>query len=181
MLEWLYKRKTCPRPATHPLTYLTAKIICREAVSTLLCIRDGVVKTKDMTPLHKLSGIYCGPKQYGIAFWVPDSAMTLPLETFSTRYVLSAMSDLSACVPKDLPLLPWTEKQIPQGCDAAAERFSSVAVRCVVMWYPNPELAAPREWQTHRAYYDVHYDEWKEGDGAMVVRFDVQTERPAHA
>lgn len=161
---------------------LSVRMICREAVCTLLSLRyDGEQKINDGRLLNKLPNVWCGANQYGVAFWIPSDATRLPLERFTDQYVLPAMIDLYGRVPKGLPMVSWTEKQIPQGVDACAEEFSVVAVRCVLMWYADPSASAPREWRTRQHYYDVNDDEWKEGEGAWCLRFDVQTERPAHA
>jgi hypothetical protein len=183
MLEWLYRRFVEPKPVEAlPRAPLTVQLICREAVSTLLWLRrDGREKVSDEKPLNKLPSVWCGEGQYGVAFWIPGDATRLPLERFTDRYVLPAMIDLCARVPADLPLVSWTDKQIPQGVEACAEEFSGVAVRCVLMWYADLSASAPREWRTRQHYYDVNDDEWKEGEGAWCVRFDVQTKRPPHA
>jgi hypothetical protein len=161
---------------------LTAALIAYEAGRCLQSIGNRERGGVDADHLHKPSDIFCNPGQYAIAFGLPPDATRLSMKTFSKRFIHPAMHDLSLQLPSAARLLPWTDGQIPKGVDdAAAVVCGMVAIRCVMYWRPNCGAEVPKEWQTHRKYYDAGWDEVKEAYGAMFIRFDVQTERPPYA
>lgn len=157
---------------------LTAVILAREALALL----QKWPAEQEPSDIHYLDKEHCIiprlGQQWGIGFFIPESALSESLGEFTENLLWPVVQQLRRQVQWPIALLP-KGLEVPQcGIPAAAEQCKGCQIRVVMDWVPAEwasydKLRVPDNWTKVDLWYNISCDRLERRVLAFCVRLDL--------